>query len=97
MTDTTAGQVASDGLGPLPKQCGQCRTPKACSDGNCLEAYIVRRLLTERDCRTCKHWTPHRRSDVMHCSAAIRCVAGSSYSRQGVVQLWEATPVDAGF
>lgn len=54
-------------------------------------------LAAERDCRTCKHWTPHHRSDVMHCSAALRCVAASSYQRQGVVQLWEAKAVDAGF
>lgn len=54
-------------------------------------------VAAERDCRTCKHWTPHHRSDVMHCSAALRCVAGSSYRRQGVVRLWEAAPVDAGF
>ena len=54
-------------------------------------------VAAERDCRTCKNWTPHHRSDVMHCSAALRCVAGSSYRRQGMVQLWEAAPVDAGF
>lgn len=47
----------------------------------------------ERDCRTCTNWTPHHRSDVMHCSAALRCVSGSSYQRHGVVQLWEAAPV----
>ena len=31
----------------------------------------------------------------MHCSAALRCVAGSTYQRHCVVQLWEAAPVDA--
>lgn len=54
-------------------------------------------VVAERDCRTCKHWTPHHRADVMHCSSPLRCVAGSSHSRQGVVQLWEAAIVDAGF
>ena len=65
--------------------------------GRALEAFAAAVEATERDCRTCKNWTPHHRSDVMHCSAALRCVAGSSYRRQGVVQLWEAAPVDAGF
>lgn len=60
-------------------------------------AFAAGLVAAERDCRTCKNWTPHHRSDVMHCSAALRCVAGSSYQRQGVVQLWEAAPIDAGF
>jgi hypothetical protein len=54
-------------------------------------------IAAERDCRTCTHWTPHHRADVMHCSSPLRCVAGSAHKRQGVVQLWEARPVDAGF
>jgi hypothetical protein len=47
----------------------------------------------ERDCRTCAHY----RAGVMHCTAPLRCVAGSSYCKAGRVQQWEAAPVDAGF
>lgn len=61
------------------------------------QAALDAAVAAERDCRTCSNWTPHHRSDVMHCSAALRCVAGGSYQRQGVAQLWEAAPVDAGF
>ena len=61
------------------------------------QAALDAAVAAERDCRTCKSWTPHHRADVMHCSSPLRCVAGSAHKRQGVVQLWEAAPVDAGF
>ncbi len=41
------GSALSEGLGPLPERCDQCRTPNACSDGACLEAYIGRRVQQE--------------------------------------------------
>ncbi len=41
------GRGLSEGLGPLPERCDQCRTPNACSDGACLEAYIGRRVQQE--------------------------------------------------
>ena len=54
-------------------------------------------VAAERDCRTCAHYLPHHRAGVMHCTAPLRCVAGSSYCKAGRVQQWEAAPVDAGF
>ncbi len=49
-------------------------------------------LAAERDCRTCRNFR-----GTQHCHSVLRCVDGSSYKRQGVVQLWEAAAVDAGF
>lgn len=111
MTDTTTahsepgqplGLALTDLLGPLPEQThfpGWAGIPYFTAEQ--MRDYALtermRFVTAERDCRTCKHWTPHHRSDVMHCSAALRCVAGSSYKRAGVVQLWEAAPVDAAF
>jgi hypothetical protein len=48
--------------------------------------------MDERDCRTCKHWAPHHRSDVWHCSSAIRCVEGGRHSKTGAVQEWMPLP-----
>ena len=42
-----------------------------------------------RDCRTCWHFR-----GTQHCHSVLRCVDGSSYQRGGVVQLWEAAPVE---
>ena len=97
-TEATPREVGSHaGLGLAPERCAACRTPNACSDGNCLEAYIKRRIGHERDCRTCTRYTLHHRADAPHCSSPIRCVDASRYERADYVQLWEAAPVDAGF
>ena len=47
------------------------------------------RLSALRDCRTCRHFRA-----TQHCHSVLRCVDGSSYQRGGVVQLWEAAPVE---
>jgi hypothetical protein len=41
------GSALSEELGLAPERCDQCRTPNACSDGACLEAYIGRRVQQE--------------------------------------------------
>ena len=46
-------------------------------------------LAAERDCRTCRNFR-----GTQHCHSVLRCVDGSSYQRGGVVQLWEAAPVE---
>lgn len=91
--EATPREVGSNlRLGPALPDSIADELPDECAR-NRVRRYVVKMVVAERDCRTCKHWTPHHRSDVMHCSAALRCVAGSSYQRQGVVQLWEAAPV----
>lgn len=42
-----------------------------------------------RDCRTCRHFR-----GTQHCHSVLKCVDGSSYQRGGVVQLWEAAPIE---
>ena len=100
------GLSLSEGLGPLPEAAqiayvtdSVMRSHEVRSyTASQMRAYAAQAVAAERDCRTCNHWrTPHHRNDVMHCSAPLRCVAGSSYKRQGVVQLWESAPADAGF
>ena len=49
------------------------------------------------DCRTCTHYTPHHRADVMHCASPLRCVAGSRYARSGAVREWESEAEAVGF
>lgn len=88
--------LLSERVGPLPAPDvplvrGGCYTEAL------VQKIVAEKVAAERDCRTCKNWTPHHRSDVIYCSAALRCVAGGSYQRQGVVKLWESAPVDAGF
>ena len=41
------------------------------------------------DCRTCRNYTTKSGG----CMSVLRCVDGSGYQRQGVVQIWEASPV----
>ena len=55
-------------------------------------AVLLGDVAAERDCRICRHFR-----GTQHCHSVLRCVDGSSYQRGGVVQLWEAEPVDAGF
>ncbi len=45
-------------------------------------------LRTWRDCRTCKNFTTKSGG----CMSVLRCVDGSRYQRQGVVQIWESAP-----
>ena len=42
-----------------------------------------------RDCRTCKNFATKSGG----CMSVLRCVDGSGYQRQGVVQIWESAPV----
>lgn len=55
-----------------------------------VQAWADARVAAERDCRTCRQFR-----GTLHCHSVLRCVDGSSYQRGGVVQLWEAAPVDA--
>lgn len=52
-----------------------------------MSAYAAQTVAAERDCRTCRHFR-----EAAECHSVLRCVAGSSYQRSGVVQLWEAAP-----
>lgn len=46
------------------------------------------RLNMLRDCRTCRNYTTKSGG----CMSVLRCVDGSRYQRQGVVQIWESAP-----
>lgn len=53
----------------------------------------------EIDCRTCAslaYGMPG--TGTVRCTSPLRCVAGDRHRpRTGILQLWEARPVDAGF
>lgn len=112
MTDqaTPAKVRLTDGLGPLVErllnEADLCRNDGADDIAALLDeavaeigvlrsANITWGKVVEawRDCRTCRNFTTASGG----CVSVLRCVDGSAYTRQGVVQMWEAAPVDAGF
>lgn len=72
--------------GQLARACDRCADAREIAE-------LQTALMGARDCRTCRNFTTASGG----CVSVLRCVDGSSYKRQGVVQMWEAAPVDAGF
>lgn len=102
-TNATPEAVCSTAmLGPLPERDARWALAAEVARGRMaggwvpIDADLVlalhARLSALRDCRTCRNFR-----GTQHCHSVLRCVDGSSYQRGGVVQLWEAAPVDAGF
>lgn len=104
MTDqaTPAKVRLTDGLGPtLEAAAEECLSALAGIDTYdvnlrdhpgawaAVEAFAAKVWAQGRDCRTCRHFR-----GTQHCHSVLRCVDGSSYQRGGVVQLWEAAPVE---
>ncbi len=52
------------------------------------QARDMRVDVREADCRTCRNFTTRSGG----CMSVLRCVDGSRYQRQGVVQIWESAP-----
>ena len=101
MTDdeTPAKVRLTDGLGPLPERdarwamAAEVARVRMAGGWVPVDADLVlalhARMDALRDCRTCRHFR-----GTQHCHSVLRCVDGSSYQRGGVVQLWEAAPVE---
>ena len=104
--DTPEKVASTDGLGPLVErllnEADLCRNDGATDIAELLDeavaeigvlnsAIISWRKASEawRDCRTCRNFT----TSSGGCVSVLRCIDGSSYSRQGVMQFWEAAPV----
>ncbi len=78
-----AGQQSSDGwIEPKPV------VPRPTKGS--LEAWpFAINSMNDPDCRTCRNFTTRSGG----CMSVLRCVDGSRYQRQGVVQIWESAPV----